>query len=334
MGSQLRTWRTLAVTLSERLLNPEILPSTLWNREGRYLCLPIEFASAYERLVDRYGLRALAISRTQEDSPTGGSGKEETEQHFAQQFDNSAARAQFALSNVTGDVVSASNALIRALSGNTICITDAPCGAGAATYALLCAIAELRAHSVLPRVRLDVCLIGGEISEHARKIASEMLSELRPYLESQAIFVEAEFHPWDVTCNLSTADLMNAASRASPMGSKRLVVVANFSGFLSLPGKLKTSRAQLEELFRYSSGSEHVAVWIEPQMNFAISGGGVFQSIARLAKDSWHRFARVIGIDGQGAPFIKSEVNFRSTLTPNRLRPIRLAVMRLDLERK
>lgn len=322
------------MTLPERLLNPEHLPSTLWDKEGRYLRLPIEFASAYERLVDHYGLRTLATSRTQEDSPTGGIGKVETEQHFAQQFDNSAARAQLALSNVTGDVISVSNALIRALSGNTICITDAPCGAGAATYAFLCAIAELRAHSVFPRTRLDVCLIGGEISEYARKIAEEMLSELRPYLESQAIFVDAEFHPWDVTSNLSTADLMNAASRASKAGRKRLVVVANFSGFLSLPGKLKASKAQLEELFRYSSGPEHMAVWLEPQMNFAVSDGGVFQSIARLAKESWHRFARVIGIDGQDASFVKSEANFQSTLTPDRLRPIRLAVMPLDLERK
>lgn len=322
------------MTLSERLLNPEFLPGTLWDKEGKYLRLPTEFAAVYERLVDHYGLRTLATSRTQEDSPTGGIGKEETEQHFAQQFDNSAARAQFALTNVTGDVISVSNALIRAFSGNTICITDAPCGAGAATYAFLCAIAELRAQSVLPRIRLDVCLIGAEISDYARRIAAEMLHELRPYLESQAIFVEADFHPWDVTSDLSTADLINAAARASKADSKRLVVVANFSGFLSIPGKLKASKAQLEELFRYSSGPEHVAVWLEPQMNFATSDGGVLQSIGRWVKESWHRFARVVGIDGQEASFMKSEVQFQSTLTPGRLRPIRLAVMRLDLERK
>ncbi len=322
------------MTFSERLLDTELLPSTLWDREGQYLRLPNEFAAAYERLVDRYALRTLATSRTPEDSPTGGIGKVETEQHFAQQFDNSAARAQFALSNVTGDVISVSNALIRALSGNTICITDAPCGAGAATYAFLCAIAELRAHSVFPRMRLDVFMIGGEISDYARTIAKEMLSELRPYLESQAIFVEAEFHPWDVTIDLSTTDLMNAAARASKAGCKRLVVVANFSGFLSLPGKLKASKPQLAELFRYSSGADHVAVWLEPQMNFATSEGGLFPSIAQWAKDSWHRFARVIGVDGHGASFVKSEANFQSTLTPGRLRPIRLAVMPLDLGRK
>lgn len=322
------------MSLSERLLNLELLPHTLWDKKGKYLLLPTELANAYERLIDRYELRALAESRKVEDSPTGGVAKEETEQHFAQQFDNSAARAQFALCNVTGDINSVSNALVRVLSGNTICITDAPCGAGAATYAFLCAIAELRAKSILPRMPLEVSLVGAEISEHARSIASAMMEELRPYLESQAIFVEAEFHSWDVTSDLSTADLMNATARANRLGNKRLVIVANFSGFLSLPGKLKESKPQLEELFRYSSGPEHVAIWLEPQMRFAVSEGGVLQSIGRLVKEKWHRFAQVVGIEGQELSYIKSEANFKSTLTPERLRPIRLAVMRLDLERK
>lgn len=318
---------------SERLLNPESLPATLWDKEGKFLRLPEEFSASYERLIDRYELRSLATSRTEKDSPTGGVSKAETDQHFAQQFDNSAARAQLALTNVSGDVISVSNALIRALSGNTISITDAPCGAGAATYAFLCAIAELRAQSVLPRMRLDVILIGGEISQYARTIAAEMLDELRPYLVSQAIFVEADFQPWDVTSDLSTTDLITVNVRASPALSKRLLVVANFSGFLSIPGKMNASKAQLEELFRYLSGPENVAVWLEPQMNFATADGGVLQSIGRLAKDSWHRFAKVVGIDGLKTPFVTSQVKFQSTLTPERLRPIRLAVMRLNLER-
>jgi len=321
------------MSLAEQLLNPESLPATLWDKENTFLRLPVEFAAAYERLIDRYGLRALATSRTEKDSPTGGISKAETDQHFAQQFDNSAARAQLALTNVTGDLIGVSNALIRALSGNSICVTDAPCGAGAATYAFLCAIAELRAHSVLPRMPLYVRLIGAEISEHARTIAAEMLIELRPYLESQAIYVEADFHPWDVTSALSTTDLITASLRASTALSKRLLIVANFSGFLSVQGKLKASKKQLEELFRYSSGAEHVAVWLEPQMNFATGNGGVLRSIGQLVKESWHRFARVVGIDGLETPFVTSEVKFRSTLTPGRLRPIRLAVMRLDLVR-
>ena len=322
------------MSVSNPLLNPESLPATLWDKDAKFLRLPQEFSAVYERLIDRYGLRPLATSRTEKDSPTGGVSKAETEQHFAQQFDNSAARAQLALTNVTKDVTSVSDALVRALSGNAICITDAPCGAGAATYAFLCAIAELRAKSVLPRMRLDIRLVGAEISEHARLIAVEMLSELRPYLESQAIFVDADFHPWDVTSNLSTTDLISATIRASTATSKRLLVVANFSGFLSLRGKLAASKAQLEELFRYSSGLENVAVWLEPQMNFSMDDGGLLHSISRWVTESWHRFAKVVVVAGQQVPYVTSKVMFRSTLAPAQMRPVRLAAMRVDLERK
>lgn len=104
------------MSLSDRLLNPESLPATLWDKEEKFLLLPVEFAAAYERLIDRYGLRTLATSRSEQDSPIGGVSKAEADQHFAQQFDNSAARAQLALTNVTGDLIVVSNALIRALA--------------------------------------------------------------------------------------------------------------------------------------------------------------------------------------------------------------------------
>jgi hypothetical protein len=68
-------------------------------------------------------------------------------------------------------------------------------------------------------------------------------------------------------------------------------------------------------------------------MNFATDDGGVLQSIGRWVKDSWHRFAKVVVVGGQKVPYAISEVMFRSTLAPKILRPVRLAVMRIDLER-
>lgn len=92
----------------------------------------------------------------------------------------------------------ASNAFIQTLSGNRVCIADAPCGAGAAALAFLSVIAELRACEVLPRQPLDIRLIGAELSEPAGAYASELFEEVRIFLESQAIFVEAEFIRWDI----------------------------------------------------------------------------------------------------------------------------------------
>lgn len=321
------------MTMENRFLHPDRLPQTLWDRDNKILRLPNALTSAYEAMIDRNSLRELAQSRTIEDSPVGGLGKSATDKHFAQQFDNSAARAQLAVTDSTKEVARVSNAIIESLSGNMVCITDAPCGAGAAAFSLLCTIAELRAHDILPRLPLHIRLIGAEISEFARQYAKEMLAELTPFLESQAIFVQAELLPWDVTDNLSNTDLIQSMIRAKASVSKNLLVVANFSGFLTRSGKQKDAQPQLAELFRHASGGESVAIWIEPQMKSAVSDSGLFSIVGRWVKDKWHRFVRVNtdGVSNDG--FLSSEVQFQSTLTPGRLRPVRLAVMRLDLVR-
>lgn len=321
------------MTTSDRLLNPERLPQTLWDSDNKILRLPNALAHAYETLIDRHSLRELAQSRTVKDSPVGGLDKPATDKHFAMQFDNSAARAQLAITNATKDVARVSNALIQTLSGNRACITDAPCGAGAAAFSLLSTIAELRACDVLPRMPLHIRLIGAEISESARQYAREMLAELTPFLESQAIFIQAELLPWDVTDSLSNTDLIQNMVRAKTGVSKNLLVVANFSGFLTTSGKQKDAQPQLSELFRHASGDESVAIWIEPPMNSAVSNSGLFSRVESWVKDKWHRFVRV-NTDGVGDHhFLTSEVQFQSTLTPDQLRPVRLAVMRLDLVR-
>lgn len=321
------------MTAENRLLEPERLPKALWDSEKKILRLPDALARAYETLIDHHSLRELAQSRTVGDSPVGGLDKAATDKHFAQQFDNSAARAQLAVTNSTKEVARISNAILQTLSGNMVCITDAPCGAGAAAFSLLSTIAELRAHDILPRMPLHIHLIGAEISEFARQYAKEMLVELNPFLESQAIFVQAELLPWDVTDNLSNTDLIQNMVRKKTRVGKNLLVVANFSGFLTTSGKQRDAQPQLAELFRHASGEESVAIWIEPQMKAAVSDNGLFSTVGRWVKDKWHRFVRV-NTDGEvNDSFLTSEIQFLSTLTPDRLRPVRLAVMRLDLVR-
>lgn len=321
------------MTATNRLLSPERIPQTLWDCDSKTLKLPNALAVAYEKLIDRYSLREMAQSRTVEDSPVGGLDKLATDQHFAQQFDNSAARVQLAMTNPTKEVDRVSNAILKTLSGNMVCITDAPCGAGAAAFSLLSTIAELRAHDVLPRLPLHIHLIGAEISAFARQYAQEMLAELTPFLESQAIFVRADLVSWDVTDSLSNTDLIQNMVRAKASVSRNLLVVANFSAFLTTSGKLKDAQPQLGELFRYSSGDESVAIWIEPKMNSAVSDSGLFSTVARWVKDKWHKFVRVNTEGAISDGFLTSEVQFQSTLTPGRLRPVRLAVMRLDFVR-
>jgi hypothetical protein len=134
-------------------------------------------------------------------------------------------------------------------------------------------IAELRAHDVLPRQPLDIFVIGAEPSNWARAYAEEVLAEIRPLLEKQAIFVKAHFFTWDVTDALSNTDLIRRMTLASVDYPKRLLVVANFNAF-------------------HASGEHSVAVWIEPDMNRAIGDGGLLRWLRGMVKGVWRLFAQ------------------------------------------
>lgn len=311
----------------DRLLEPGLLPTTLWDPAAKVLRLPPMLADAYRTLIDRHGLHALASSRDSKNPPVGGLDKARTDQHFAQAFDGSAARAQLAVTDPMGQVARASNAFIQILSGNQICVTDAPCGAGATVFAFLATIAELRAHAVLPRMPLDVVLIGAEISAPARDYAAQMLSELATQLEEQAVFVSASILSWDVTDSISTTDLIKNITVASSSCRKLLIVVANFNAFLEKERKKKEAEPQLEELFRHASGGNNMAIWIEPAMNRAIGDGGLFSWLGKLIDSAWRRFV------SRESDFETASVRFELPLKLGEIVRVGLAVMAIVLRR-
>ena len=206
-----------------RLIEPEQLPSSLWDAENEILHISPSLAHAYETIINRHGLRELRRSRNSKAPPIGGESHERTDQHFAQQFDGSVARVQLAFIDPKNDVPAMSNGIVKTLSGNRVTLTDTPCGAGAAAFSLLCTIAELRAGNVLPREPLDVVLLGGDLSEYARAYAKELLSELMPIFEKQGIFVDAKFSEWDATCPVSTANFVKGGPMGSGLENKHII---------------------------------------------------------------------------------------------------------------
>lgn len=316
----------------QRLLDPANLPKSLWEASPEMLFISPELAKAYKTLIIRHGLEALSQSRDSKNPPTGGFSQEETDKHFAQAFDGSAARAQLAVLDPKQEVPRASNAFIKQLSGNEVCITDAPCGAGAAAIAFFGTIAELRYRKVLPREPLTVHLIGAEISEPARIYAVSLLKEMTPFLESQAVFVNSEYFKWDVTDKLSNTNLIKKMTRASSDNVKRLLIVANFSDFLIKRKKWEDAKPQLEELFRHSSGPSSIVIWIEPQVNTAITSGGLFSKIILWASSKLKKFCNISVDEGGSDPFQLSGCQFTSPLDDTKTHTVRLSVMRLDLE--
>lgn len=316
-----------------RLLEPARIPRSLWDASSDLLFLPASLSSAYVEAVDANGLRSLGTSRKSGDGPVGGFSKESTDEHFAQAFDGSAARALLALLDPKHDAGSTSDHFIQVTAGNRLTLTDAPCGAGAASLAFLTGLAQLRAEHVLPRLPLDVRVIGAEISAHARWHAIEMFERVRTALESQAIFVTCNFVEWDVTDEVSTADLIKTLLRGD-QDSARLLVVANFNGFLEKERKRKEAQPQLDELFRYSSGRASFAVWIEPNMNRATAKGGFFPWLFDLFnKGRWKRFSRLHSASSVESPVFQSESRFRLPLSPTESARVTLAAMPIELDR-
>ncbi len=317
----------------KRLIEPKHLPSSLWDAENEILHISPSLALAYETIIDRHGLRELGKTRDSKDAPIGGKSRERSDQHFAQQFDGSAARVQLALTDPKNDMPAMSDGIVKTLSGNRVTLTDAPCGAGAAAFSLLSTIAELRASNVLPREPLDVVLLGAELSEYARAYAEEVLSELLPIFEGQGIFVDANFGEWDATCPVSTANLVKRMNIASTTHPTILLVVANFSGFLTTSSKWKQASPQLRDIFLHGSGGANFAAWIEPLLNKVTGNSGLFGWIRKVLDGPWRRFARERGESDEPQPVATSSARFCLPLSPTETARVGLAVMPIDLVR-
>lgn len=316
----------------ERLLQPDLLPASLWDRVNRRLVLPPALAAAYLAALTDAGLLELSNSRDRKSPPVGGLSQEETDKHFAQSFDGSVARVQLAVLDPNNDVASISDAFIRCLSGNDLCLVDAPCGAGAATLSFLTTIAELREKGILPRQPLDVMLVAAELSRPARDRATDVFQRVNVYLESQAIFVKHEFLAWDVTSRISNTKLIRRMVVNSDSVVKTLLVIANFNGFLERAGKKKAAESQLTELFRFGAEDtkQNLAIWIEPDMNRVVHQSGLFGWVARCCTSVWRHF---VGSETDAVAAIATS-RFEDPVDSAKSPRVGLAVVQIQLEQQ
>lgn len=314
-----------------RLLPPEKIPNSLWDSARSLLILPCRLEIAYGEIIRRSGLAALVSERKKDSSPIGGLDQTSADQHFAWAFDGSAARAALAVLDPKSELGKTSDLFFQFTAGERIALVDAPCGAGAATIAFLMTVAELREKGVLPRIPLDVKLVCGELSEASRAHARNMLSAVSKDLEEQAVFIDYRVEAWDVLDPKSTTTLVKAMLAHEAECSARMVVVANFSGFLAGQGKQKKAEAQLNELFRYASGPDCFAIWIEPNTNKAISAGGIFPWVYGRIKSAWKSFAKADQSATPASPHLGSEAEFRIPLRPAETAQVRLTVMPIEL---
>jgi len=314
-----------------RLIGIDDLPETLWLPGERILRLPPDLTRVWLTLLDRHNLRVLAMEPDGSQACAGGDTKEATDKHFAWRFTGSCARVELAMLDPSSHMPNVTDAFAQIFAGGRVAIADLPCGSGAAAIAILTVIGELRRQSRLPREPLEVIIVGGEISEHARKYAIEGLAEVMDSLEDQAIFIDPVFVPWDVCDDISNTDLIRQLTvRCSGCGS-RMLMLANFSGFLQRDGKWKDAQPQLNELFRHSRDNRSSVVWIEPDTNVAqLETGGLFSRVKKLISKLKH-FVRGSSPNLTDEPVAISEAKVAHALREGQTFDVRLAVMRFDL---
>ena len=171
-------------------------------------------------------------------------------------------------------------------SGRTLTLLVAPCGACASSHAILSCAVILRQKGILPRIPLDVALIGADLSVPAQKFSQSMLSQLTDWYASQGVFVTPTWITWDATDRQSNIILLEAL-HASPAPRNLLILTANFSRVLKDHHKYKAAMPQFQDLWESSATvrtRQSVAIWIEPQMNAVIAEGGTFSKIGKFAQ--------------------------------------------------
>lgn len=253
-----------------RLIPPDIIPTSLWDRETDILKLPHSILSTWKTILTRRDLLNDALDNNVR-SQVGGKNEAQTNVHYSQSFNGSCARFQLAFLDPKEDLKEVSNAFVKALAGYDVFIIDVPSGTGAASLSLLCNIAQLREEGLLPTNTLNVNILAGDISPTANEILMESFEEVKVYLNRNEINVTLETVIWDVTCIESTDNLVNHIDNfTSNDATEKLLLLANFTGFLEKEKMWDEVKSQFATLFSRYSGDSTTALWLEPKYNISI----------------------------------------------------------------
>jgi hypothetical protein len=315
-----------------RLIPVEVIPNSLWSKEDFTLYLPPQLISSWVKLLEKYDLKEKAMTPNYQGFE-GGISQEDTDNHLAWRFTGSSARVMLAVLDPLQNLSEISNEFTRLFSGNKVFLADLPCGSGAASLSILSIFCELRKKGIVPRTPIHIVIIGGEISVFAQRYAKEILNYLVNELAEQAITIEVNIIDWDVCDNFSNTELVKKLKLTSQKCSKKLLFIANFSGFLEGDNKWPEANNQFEKLFQYSENTNVMILWIEPKTNKVINNNGFFP---RLVK--WFRktFSQFIGKNKEmeDKQYAQDRVKVQHPLVENSIFKTNLAVKKFYLPKK
>ena len=252
-----------------RLIEQENIPRSLWRPDQETLVLPHSLTNCWKSILDQKGLLENATTEIG-DGETGGIDEKSTYEHYSFRYNGSCARFQLTFLDPKDDLKEVSNAFVKSLAGNDVFIADIPSGTGAASLSLLSNIAQLREENVIPRLPLKIKILAGEISQTAIQLFKEAFNEINPYLKDNFIEVELNFMEWNVREADSTSQLIKEITLMSHGSSNKILLLANFTGFLEQDKNWGEVQDKFEEIFRHFSGKSTIAIWLEPKMNLVV----------------------------------------------------------------
>lgn len=208
---------------------------------------PQSLVAAYTSCLTKLGLMDVAKTPPppHDSAIVGGSTLEETHNHFAWRFLNSASRVQRLLLDTDGSFAHVPDELIQVLSYGDVAVLDYPGGCGGSLLGLISLIADLRRHKLLPSLPLNLSVYCADISPHSHAIYNHMMTELMPFLKKEAISVKWTTSIHDILKVDSAVELCDIWLNREASTNEHLVLIGNVGGLA------KEALKEIEPSFRH-----------------------------------------------------------------------------------
>lgn len=294
--------------MADQILESSEIPTSLWDPEADVgektpkgvLSLPTRLADAYRETLAELGLMEQAQDvENRDDGCIGGISEQESRDHFAWNYSGSCGRTELFYLDPHQTFKTTRDAVVSLFSGGYVTILDIPSGAGSGTATLFSLLAQLREEGVLPRIDLEVQVVGGDISPTSRTIANMLFERMRDDWLEHGILVDHRFYDWDVTSDESTGDLVDAWAETFD-GRPGLLLGNNFVGFLAQPVQDGSNQLQIDEcqgqirqILTKVSRKSFSTFWIEPANNDARRR--LLPKLLTIVKKNYKRIASVSG---------------------------------------
>lgn len=240
------------------------LPISVWNSNVLYLPAPL--AAAHKDFLNTKGW--MSSYQPSQNGGTGGQSAQEAQDHVINRFLNSAARMQFVCADPHDAQPEVREMVLDQLGDGHIHLLDLAAGNGAGTLAMLSLLCELRAQKAVPKLPLNVSIVGVDYSANALTFYADLLGRISPWFETSGINISLSLAHCDLSVSGEFSEVLESFfDDAKKQDVKRFLCVisalsgAGKEGLEQMHDSLKIAAAGLSSKKRSSSW-----LWVEPHV--------------------------------------------------------------------